>query len=99
MNSVISRFNKKKAGGAVPTTKPPTVIPVFCENGINKGGDYTYDMFVPLLNTFIYVWLKNGDSFWMYPVKTTMDLLCGYTHAEDKWQPICFGFPLIKSFY
>ncbi|MED1952467.1 transporter [Brevibacillus nitrificans] len=41
--------------------------------------------FYPCLYRYSYVWLKNGNSFWFYPVYISRSSVSGYRWRRDRW--------------
>ncbi|HAN20162.1 MAG: hypothetical protein A2Y15_03265 [Clostridiales bacterium GWF2_36_10] len=88
-------FSKKNNKNNLPPSRPPQIEPTYCK-GKNK---YEPSELKPLLNTYIYIWLSNGSSFWMYPVKLADNMVCGYTWSGESWEMLYISCALIKSLY
>lgn len=79
----------------IPPSRPPNITPLCCK--CKKKFDA--ESLKPYINSFIYVWLINGSSFWMYPKSIKNNMLCGYIWIGESWETICIGFGLIQSIY
>lgn len=86
---------KMNGNSILPPSRPPETVPVFCETKMQISAE----TFKPVLNTYVYIWLVNGGSFWMYPKKIIDELVCGYVFTGEKWVEICMNNNLIKGYY
>jgi hypothetical protein len=78
-----------------PPSPPPSVIPSYCKITIRPKPEILRQY----VNTYMYVWLVNGSSFWMYPKKFNNYILSGYVWSGKGWETICFSEKLIDSIY
>ena len=78
-----------------PHSAPPKTQPVYCRGSLKP----MPELLKPCIKTYIYIWLVNGGSFWMFPQNIIDNMLCGLIWSGESWEPACFGFKLIKSFY
>ncbi len=79
----------------MPPSVPPTITPLYCKGAMKP----TKEMLNAYIKTYIYVWLVNGGSFWMYPQRLYDNMLCGLIWSGEGWEPCCFSINLIKSIY
>lgn len=78
-----------------PTSVPPEIVPPYCRGALKP----TKEILSAYIKTYVYIWLVNGFSFWMYPQQIVNNMLCGVVWAEENWEPACFSINLIKSIY
>lgn len=79
----------------IPTSPPPSIVPLYCKVPIEP----TPELLNAYINTIIYLWLSNGNEFWMCPKYVNGNILCGYVWSGDSWESACFNCKLIKSIY
>jgi hypothetical protein len=51
----------------------------------DRDNEYNPRQFRRCLNRYMYVWLRNGNSFWFYPIYIAGDTLIGYRWREFGW--------------
>ncbi|RNB63438.1 transporter, partial [Brevibacillus centrosporus] len=81
-----------------PSAPPPRRTPSSPgERGF--GGTRTIDArrFSPCLFRFAYVWMRNGNSFWFYPVFISRNFVAGYRWRFNRW--VYFGTNLNRIAY
>lgn len=78
-----------------PPSVPPNITPLYCKSAMKP----TKEMLSAYIKTYVYVWLVNGGSFWMYPQRMCEDMLCGLIWSGESWEPACFSVNLIRSIY
>lgn len=49
--------------------------------------------------SYIYVWLEDGQSFWMYPTVVDEEYINGYIWNKPLWTYYEFEWPAINSYY
>ena len=87
--------NKKEGKNSLPPSPPPAFQPPYCK----LAPRITPEMLTAYLNTYIYVWIVQGCSFWMFPEIYKNDMLCGYIWSGESWEPACISYKLIDSIY
>jgi hypothetical protein len=84
-------------GGGPPTSPPPAYTPQMGQAGL-----YAVDpgSMRRCLYRYTYVWLRNGRSFWFYPVFIGRDSVAGYRWRRNQQRWVYFGIDadLIRSF-
>ncbi|WP_312117086.1 transporter [Brevibacillus reuszeri] len=58
---------------------------------IDRGAIY------PCLYRYTYIWLKNGHSFWFYPVYVSHNSISGYRWRHNRWE--YYGLELDRIAY
>ncbi|MFE1625996.1 transporter [Brevibacillus reuszeri] len=58
---------------------------------IDRGAIY------PCLYRYTYIWLKNGRSFWFYPVYVSRNSVSGYRWRNNRWE--YYGLELDRIAY
>lgn len=83
--------------GERPMGPPPHTIP----KKTMGAGVYAVDpgAIRPCMYEYIYVWLKNGQGFWMYPTYIGPRSISGYRWADYGWVYAGFDLDYIESFY
>lgn len=83
-----------------PTTPPPSFTPKPTSTSSSQPGLMAVDpgAIKPCVYTFVYLWLKNGQSFWAYLVYVGKTSASGWKYQGGRW--VYFGVDLkeIKSF-
>ena len=51
------------------------------------------------LNSFMYVWLRNGQSFWMFPTFVGRQSISGYRWTRFGWAFTGFSLQVVESFF
>ena len=51
------------------------------------------------LFTYVFLWMQNGKSFWMYPTGSSVDKLSGYVWDGVRWKYAEFFWQQIDYFF
>jgi len=79
-----------------PQSPPPQVTPGY--NKLNK--NVSMAIIKNLLLSYIYVWVKKGGAFWMYPTSVTPDnMLFGYQWDDRFWHFVKLDIDEIDNIY
>lgn len=81
-----------------PTTAPPSFTPQLTQTQEATIKAVDPGAIKPCINTFSYIWLKNGQSFWAYIIYVGRTSVTGWKYQNRRW--VYFGVDLkdIKSF-
>ncbi|QZY56695.1 hypothetical protein [Crassaminicella profunda] len=81
--STTTKPNKSFSMPVFPDNPPdPPLLERSVENG--SEGDVT-DVIKPCLNKYVYIWLKDGSSFWMYLVYAEEGYIGGWIWLDTQW--------------
>jgi len=80
---------------SAPTSPPPDFVPPQSRQtrAIDPGA------IRGCMNNFVYVWLRNGQSFWMFPTFVGRQSISGYRWSHFGWVYTGFSLRLIESFF
>ncbi|MGI6751943.1 MAG: hypothetical protein ACOX4U_04900 [Anaerovoracaceae bacterium] len=78
-----------------PMAPPPEIVPSYSPD-MNFIID---DILEQCLYHYIFVWLVDEDSFWMFPVSFNDHTISGYIWVEEVWTYADFNWRSIKGFY
>ncbi len=80
--------------GGMPQSPPPRAIPrksptlYAVDPGAIQGCLYSYT----------YIWLKNGNSFWLFPTYVGRKSVSGFRYTRYGWRYVGFDLDLIETF-
>ncbi len=77
-----------------PPSPPPEPAP---SSHILRTGEMP-EIFFQYLNRYIYIWMQNGQGFWMFPTNVDDEKLSGYIW-NGGWIPDSINWRGIESFY
>lgn len=77
-----SNCTSQHASVPLPSYPAPDTIPQFCQLHYNADPQ-TINQY---LHCYTYIWLKNGDAFWMYPTNYDKGIVSGYVWDGLKWE-------------
>lgn len=72
-------FGPPFGGQNQPSGPPPSFVPVFPSAQAYASGSMSRCLF---RNT--YVWLRNGNSFWFYPISVTRNTIIGFRWSSRR---------------
>lgn len=78
-----------------PPSPPPSAVPAYCKY-LSGSGPYLIEQY---LQYYTYIWMRTGESFWMYPFMIKEDLLYGFAWDAVQWVPVMLSIPYIDSLY
>lgn len=81
-----------------PKNPPPNYIPnmpAAAESDLTTTG---FDTITPCIFKHTYLWLKNGQSFWLYPVVINRTLVSGWRYRGGQWLYFTVFLNNIKGF-
>ncbi|ARU60131.1 hypothetical protein CBW65_02950 [Tumebacillus avium] len=85
--------------GHAPTTPPPNFIP---QKPLTVGGPQQLAVSAPSLRPclfrFTYVWLRNGNAFWFYPVFLDRRTVAGFRWNGFSWAYVGLDLRRIEFF-
>ena len=65
-----------------PPSPPPVIIPHYSKTLVSIP-----DVLDKYLYRYIYLWTKNNESFWMYPIALSQcNMLSGYQWEKNFWR-------------
>ncbi len=78
-----------------PNSPPPRVKPSY----YTLWGNIESETLEPYLFMHIYIWLKNGISFWMVPEEINIKIISGFAWNGKTWIRVKFNIKYIRGFY
>jgi len=78
-----------------PRTPPPDYVPARARasRAVDPGA------ISGCLNSFMYVWLTNGQAFWMFPTFVGRRSISGFRWSRFGWVYTGFDLRLVESFF
>ncbi|NLK39940.1 MAG: hypothetical protein GX303_06850 [Clostridiales bacterium] len=81
-NNTRRNPNKSK-----PATPPPRSTPSYCPCLADTGSS----LIRQYIGYYIYVWIKSGPAFWMYPTEYSSGIVSGYMWIDYGWKYTSFS--------
>jgi len=78
-----------------PHTPPPDYIP----NRARQSRAVDPGAIRGCLHSFMYVWLTNGQAFWMYPTFVGRRSISGFRWSRFGWVYTGFDLRMVESFF
>lgn len=78
-----------------PSHKKPNTTPTYTPNLNNSAPKW----FKKNINRYIYIWLKDGRGYWMFPISFRKGVLVGYIYKDDIWKLYQIKISEIDSFF
>lgn len=90
-------FNSRRA----PSSPPPNYIPNKTDAKMSSSQTKAIDSISirPCINTFVYIWPRNGRGFWAYVVFVGRRSLAGYRWNGRRWFYFAIGLSNIEAFF
>lgn len=87
---------------AVPLGPPPTRVPAKPAQGRNAQGGTTFSVepwsIRNCIGKFTYVWMRNGDQFWFFPIQVGRKTVAGFRWSRFGWAYVGISLDRIDMF-